>query len=86
MGLIKVKIDDAVEARFREKAMQRFGYAKGALSKAAQTAFQSWAGAMRKTNTEDPIKAVSGMLKNIKKSSVELQHEISKVWESNARN
>ena len=85
MGLIKVVVTDEVEQRFRRSAMEEFGLSKGALSKAAQDAFSKWAAQTVSVHDEavsmgDPIDAVSGILKKVKKSSVELQHEISGLW------
>jgi hypothetical protein len=38
MGELKLKISDDVERRFREYALKRYGYKKGALSMAAEKA------------------------------------------------
>lgn len=85
MGLIKVVVEDAVENQFRKTAMERFGYAKGSLSQAAEQAFSQWTQQEQELAKElesigDPIDAVSGMLKHIKKSSLQLQHEIKGLW------
>ena len=84
MGEMKIKIPDKIEAVFRRLAMQRFGYGKGALSAAAEKAIGEW----NDSNGEDeeivadPIEAIAGMMKHVKKSSVELQHE---AWKGIAR-
>ena len=85
MGLIKVVVEDSVEAQFRKTAMDRFGYAKGSLSQAAEQAFSQWSRYENEIKKEidaigDPVEAVSGMLKHVKKNSVQLQHEIKQLW------
>ena len=63
--------------------MKRFGYGKGALSKAAEEAIVNWLSNIEKDEIcfeEDPVKAIEGLLKEIKIDSVELQHETQKLW------
>ncbi len=83
MGLVKVMVPEQTEERFRKSAMERFGYCRGSLSKAAEEAFNLWAEddefAAQVGALGDPIAAIEGMLKNVKKSSVELQHEIARI-------
>jgi len=81
MGFIKLKLIDKIENSFRKAAMQRFGYQKGSISKAAQEALENWTTQYEKIDDkiEDPVEAISGLMKNIKKNSVELQHE---AWKS----
>ena len=77
MGEMKIKIDDILENKFRKLAMRRFGYSKGSISNAAKEAVKNWSD-MQEYEIEiktDPIKSISGLMKNIKKNSVELQHE-----------
>ncbi|MDO8661536.1 MAG: hypothetical protein Q7K43_06610 [Candidatus Woesearchaeota archaeon] len=81
MGLIKVMVDDVTEAVFRKAAMAHFGYEKGSLSKAADIALRQWSTfGQNETIMEDPVKAIKGMLRHVKKSSVELQHEARALW------
>ena len=42
MGSLKVYLPDELEAAFRKRAMERFGYGKGSISKGAQTAIHGW--------------------------------------------
>jgi hypothetical protein len=44
MGSLKIYIPDELEAAFRKRAMERFGYRKGSISKAAQAAMAEWVG------------------------------------------
>ena len=78
---LRVQIDDKLERKFREKAMKRFGYGKGALSKAAEEAILNWVSTDSEDNVNfegDPIKAIEGLLKDVNVDSITLQHEIQK--------
>ncbi|MBO3802686.1 MAG: hypothetical protein JTT11_02230 [Candidatus Brockarchaeota archaeon] len=80
MGGIKVYIPDDLERKFREAAMRLYGYGRGSLSIASEKAFAAWlsqvSGALDVAESiEDPVEAIYGMLSNVKKTGVELQHE-----------
>jgi hypothetical protein len=76
MGELKIVLPEDIEKKFRRLAMARYGYQKGAMSRAAQEAIQSWAVVEEEIDVgEDPIDAITGLMKDVKKSSVELQHE-----------
>jgi hypothetical protein len=80
---LRVQIDKKLEQKFRELAMRRFGYTKGALSKAAEEAFTQWASMLEKEELSfegDPVEAIDGLLSDIDIDSVELQHETKKIW------
>ncbi|MCK4478092.1 hypothetical protein KAU88_06160 [Candidatus Bathyarchaeota archaeon] len=80
---LRVQIDQKLERKFRELAMKKFGYTKGALSKAAEEAFIQWTstlGEEKLSFEEDPIEAIDGLLSDIDINSVELQHEATKIW------
>ena len=80
---LRVQINQKLEHRFRELAMKRFGYAKGALSKAAEEALAGWISTVEKedlTFEGDPVEAIDGLLSDIDIDSVELQHETKKIW------
>jgi len=42
MGVLKVNIEEELLRKFKEEAMKRFGYTKGALSIAAREALKKW--------------------------------------------
>jgi len=42
MGVVKVSIEEELLKKFREEALKKFGYTKGALSIAAREAFKKW--------------------------------------------
>lgn len=73
---IKVNLNEEKEKRFRERAMRKFGYRKGALSKAINEAIDAWLN--REENQipklESPTSAIYGLLKELKTTSTELQH------------
>jgi hypothetical protein len=80
---LRVQINSKLERRFREEAMKRFGYAKGALSKAAEEAIQNWISTLGKETVAfegDPVEAIDGLLKEIDIDAVALQHETRKLW------
>ncbi len=83
MGSIKVSVTDEVEKRFREVAMKRFGYHKGSLSLAAERAFDDFyksSKAFEGVKVRPLGEVLSGVLSHVKnKTSVELQHEASKI-------
>ena len=81
---MRVNIGEKLEKRFRELAMKRFGYGKGALSKAAQEAILRWVSQME-TQEElmfegDPVEAIDGLLAGIDVESVDLQHKATDLW------
>jgi hypothetical protein len=78
---LRVQINKKLEQKFRETAMKRFGYAKGALSKAAEEAILNWISTIENENFEgNPVKAIEGLLKDVDMDSVTLQHETPKLW------
>jgi hypothetical protein len=80
---LRVQIDQKLERKFREAAMKRFGYGKGALSKAAEEAIIDWVSAIEKEELSfegDPVDAIDGLLSDIEIDSVKLQHEAKKIW------
>jgi len=79
MGL-KVYIEEDLEKRFRKLAMEIYGYGKGSLSSAVEDAIRRWLleneSMLKEVEIpEDPVNAMRGLLKHVKKSGVELQHE-----------
>ena len=84
VGSLKVIVGDEVEKQFRRVAMRRYGYGKGALSEAAEAALGEWSSREDTEVTlppglEDPVAAVEGLLKHVGATSVELQHEASRI-------
>lgn len=81
MPSLRVQIKKDLELRFREAAMRKFGYSKGALSRAAEEAIEKWLSSFEEVKFEgDPVKAIEGLLSDIKASSIELQHLARKLW------
>ncbi|MEM1582454.1 MAG: hypothetical protein QXK89_08105 [Candidatus Bathyarchaeia archaeon] len=78
---LRVKIDQNLERKFREAAMKKFGYGKGALSKAAEEALLKWISTVESETFEgDPVEAIDGLLSDINIDSVTLQHKAKKFW------
>lgn len=81
--MIKAKIDKKLELKFRESAMRRYGYSKGAISRAVEDAILKWISLVKKEQISfegDPIEAIKGILSDVKFESVELQHMIKDIW------
>lgn len=82
--VLKVELEKELEHKFRETAMRKYGYRKGALQKATKEAVSSWVSqqSIRIPKVDDPFKLVEGILSNLKgkKTSVELQHEAMDLW------
>lgn len=84
MGSMKVILSDDTERRFRRVAMMRYGYGKGALSEAAEAALEAWSSSEDQEvempeGMDDPVATIEGMLRNVQASSVELQHDASRI-------
>lgn len=78
METLKVQVRKEKSQRVREIAMRRFGYAKGSVSKALDEALDEWVAKndAKKSNSFPPEwERLRGALKDIKMSSVELQHK-----------
>lgn len=78
MGELKIVLSQDVEAKFRRLAMARYGYVKGALSRAMEEIIKSHiksndGGELTKEDMWDDL---AGCMKHVKKGSVQLQHEI----------
>ena len=82
--VLKFGINKDLEQKFREKAMRRYGYRKGALQKATEEAINNWVSEQSDMipKVEDPFKLVEGILSHLKgkKTSVQLQHEARYLW------
>lgn len=82
--VVKVYLDEDLEARFRKTAMEVYGYCRGSLSSAAEDAIRSWLQEHESLQKEasipdDPVKAIKGILSHVDKGAVELQHEADEV-------
>lgn len=83
--MIRAEIDDKLERRFRELAMKRFGYGKGALTRAVEEAILRWISSVEKevvTFEGDPVETIDGILSGIDIDSVDLQHRVKGLWTS----
>lgn len=74
---------EGLEGKFREAAMKKYGYSKGALTKAAKEALQRWVAEQKDIPvSNNPFSLIEGILKEWKGkvTAVGLQHEASKLW------
>ncbi len=81
---MKIYIPDELEEEFKKTSMEVHGYGRGSISKAAAEAIQAWTAErqamLRGFNApHDPVKLIRGMLRHVKLTSVELQHEARRV-------
>ena len=84
---IRIVLDKELERRFRELAMRKFGYSKGAISRAAQEAIAMWVSRVGSEGfqfEEDPIEAIDGLLSDVRLDAVELQHKATEFWRTKA--
>ena len=90
MGDLKIYLPDDLKKEFKRRSMEAFGYGRGSISKAAEEAIQRWTSERETLSQEfpppkDPVRTIRGMLKHIKKTSVELQHEAKKIRAERAK-
>ena len=82
--VLKVELEEELEQKFRETAMKKFGHRKGSLQRATKEALSIWTlqQSSKVPKVDDPFKLVRGMLNELKgkTTSVELQHEATKIW------
>lgn len=81
---IKVEFEGEFENKFRELAMKKYGFSKGAIKKASKEAIQNWIKIedIQLPKVKDSIKTIKGIMKELrgKYNSVELQHQATKLW------
>jgi hypothetical protein len=68
---IKVGVDEALPKKFRKKAMETYGYKKGAMKKALEETIRRFS-----SPGEADWANMKGALRPSKQGSVELQHDI----------
>jgi hypothetical protein len=69
--IIKVEVDEALAKKFRKKAMELYGYKKGAMKAALEATMKRFS-----TPGSADWHLVRGALKNVRTGSVQLQHKI----------
>ena len=82
--VLKFELEEKLEHKFREAAMKRYGFAKGSLQKASKEALSNWVTQQSSIvpKVKEPFELVEGVLGHLrgKKTSVQLQHEATKLW------
>lgn len=79
---IRAQMPKEKATQFRMKAMDIFGYNKGAISKAINAAVENWVNNPKKIEKKEKPNwhAIRGVLKEIPMTSVELQHTAYKYY------
>jgi uncharacterized protein YggL (DUF469 family) len=83
LGSIRFHISDTLEKKFRERAMKRFGYGKGSLSRAVEEAINRWPATLEPESLSfegDPVEAIEGLMSDIEIGAVDLQHKATRHW------
>jgi len=81
---LKIYLSEDLKREFKKRSMETYGYGRGLISKAAEEAIRRWT-SERETlirefpPPENPVRELRGMLKHVKKTSVEPQHEARKI-------
>ena len=86
---IRTILGKELEKRFRKLAMRRFGYGKGAISKATQEAIMRWISRAESETLSfegDPVEAIDGVLSDGELGLVDLQHVAVKLWRMKVMN
>ena len=76
---MRIYLPEDLERKFRKASMENFGYSRGSFSKAAEQAVRDWV-RTREVSTHvqvpsEPVKVLRGLLRHVKKGSVQLQHK-----------
>ncbi|MBI5392395.1 hypothetical protein HZA96_00875 [Candidatus Woesearchaeota archaeon] len=84
--VLKLELQSENERKFRELAMRKYGFSRGAIKKAGEEALKRWIkqedrGTLPRKD-RDPLKSLYGAMKHLhgKKTSVQLQHEALQLW------
>jgi len=79
---LRLEIEE-IEEKFREMAMKKYGYSKGALKKASIEALSKWIAEQKEIpSLDNSFSLIEGILERFrgKVNSVELQHSVLKMW------
>ena len=84
MADVKIYLSEELEEQFKRRSMETYGYGRGSISKAGAEAIQRWTSERDAITSEyrllkEPIKRFRGLLKNLKTTSLELQHEETRI-------
>jgi len=83
MRPLRVYLPEELEEKFRKISMQSYGYSRGSLSRAAAEAIRSWIRAQEVASEvkipSEPVRALRGLLRHVRKSGVDLQHEEAEI-------
>lgn len=83
MKPLRIYLSEELDRKFRKASMEEYGYSRGSLSRAAEEAVRSWIrtreGNASTSAPDEPVKCLRGLLANVKKKSVALQHESARI-------
>jgi len=81
MGELKVTLDDELLKLLKERAYKIFGFKKGSLKSAVELAIKDFIDRIDVLQRGDlSVKDIRGLLKDLKVTSVGLQHKALKLW------
>jgi len=81
MGELKVVLEDELLKAFKERAYRIFGFKKGSLKAAVEIAIRDFIERIDLVQAEDmSIDRIRGLLRDLKVTSVELQHKALRLW------
>ena len=81
MRVLKIRLNDELGERFLKVVARVYGPGEAQIVRAAEEAIRLWVAKYEKTIYEpsvvlkDPIGSLKGLLKHVRKTGVELQHE-----------
>jgi len=89
MKSLRIYLPEELERKFRKISMESYGYSRGSLSRAAAEAIRSWIRTQEPvTQVEipsEPVRILRGLLRHVRKSSVQLQHEAVQIRAGRAK-
>jgi len=77
---VKIYLSEELEEQFKRRSMETYGYGRGSISKAGAEAIQRWTSERDAITSEyrltkEPVRRFRGLLKQLRTTSVGLQHE-----------
>jgi len=81
LRVLKIRLNDELGERFLKVVARVYGPGEAQVERAAEEAIRLWVAKYEKTIYEpslvlkDPIGSLKGLLKHVRKTGVELQHE-----------
>jgi hypothetical protein len=85
----RIYLPGDLKKKFKRASMENYGYSRGSLSQAAEEAVRNWV-QTREARTRvdvptEPVKVLRGLLSNVRKNSVQLQHDSARIRAKQAK-